>query len=193
MAKQKLNKKTVLITLLIVALLFTVLLVLEKKSIINIYSKDGPAITEAEETTSTAETAQSDFTGTDDRMPGNTLDENKGSGGIVDDSGSVGGNIDMSNPIVSSTKEITLYSPKSNASVANGIEVSGNSTLPKISYRIIDNISGVISMGELVVNGGRFAGKLSVETSASDGRIDFYATKQDGVEFSNIEVPVRFK
>lgn len=143
------------------------------------------------ETTSTAPTAQSDFTGGTEREPGNTLSENEGSGGIRDNEGNLS-DVDTSSSISSESGEITLYTPKGNSKVASGEKVAGESKLSVVSYRIIDNVSGVISTGQLKVVNGKFSGTLEFTTTATEGRLDLFGTKPDGAEYSIIEVPVRF-
>lgn len=185
------NKKIlVLIILLICAAVFVFL---EKTKVIDLYKKDTPVVTEAEQSTSTTKTAQSDFSAGEERQAGNTQSENKGTGGIVDSNGTTSSEIDMTNPTISKSGDITLYNPKQNSLLTTDLEVSGVSKLSEVSYRLIDDISGVINMGKLNVVDGKFSGKLSFQTNAKEGRLDFYGAKSDGTEFSNIEVPVRFK
>jgi len=143
-------------------------------------------------TTSTARSAQADFSdGDPNKEPGNSLNENRGSA-VVEDSESA--NVKAtSNPITSNTGEITVYSPSKNSLVMDNTVLSGKSTLPKVEYRITDSISGVIVTGSLVVKDGKFSGKISINTSATDGRIDIFATRADLSEYSSVEIPIRFK
>lgn len=143
------------------------------------------------DTTSDIESAQSDFSGAEEREAGNTQLENQGTGQISDTGGVPSS--DTSNSTTSKTGEITVYLPKKDSVVSVNQEISGKSTLPSVSYRIIDNISGVIAAGELKVVNGNFSGKLNFSTPSSQGRIDIFGTKPDATEFSNIELPVRFK
>lgn len=193
MIKQRPSKRKKIVLIILVLLLVSAasLLVLEKKGITNLYTKTNNGASE-EKTTSNTTTAQEDFNDGEIREPGNTSDENRGSGGITDGNGSIG-NVDTSNPVVSSTGEITLYNPKPNELIGSGHQLAGASSLSKVSYRIIDEVSGVISMGEISVVNGKFSGSISFSTSADRGRLDLYGTRSDGVEFSNIEVPLRFK
>jgi len=159
-----------------------------------IYDKDktNEAMDSNAKTTSTAETAQSDFSGGNDR-PIQEADNEKGEAIISDNSGSISEIPNESNWTTSSSGEITLYAPSQNQLIENGYTISGKSTLPVISFRIIDDISGVISTGELSVVDGKYSGSISLSTSASGGRLDIFGTKEDGSEYSNIEVLVRFK
>ena len=142
-------------------------------------------------TTSEEPTAQPDFTDGTDREAGNSLNEFEGSGGITDSNGA--DSSDTSQPIVSDTGEITVYLPHKNSLIKPGQEVSGTSKLSKVSYRIIDDLTGMIGTGELKVVDGKFSGKLQFDTGAKEGRLDIFGTKEDATEFSSVEIPVRFK
>jgi len=143
-------------------------------------------------TTSTEPSAQSDFSaGDSDKQPGNTQNESRGTA-LVKDTGNT--NVGTANTaITSDTGEITVYSPSKNGIIAGGAVLSGKSTLPKVEYRIIDSISGVIATGSLVVKDGVFSGKISFDTNAADGRIDIFATRADLSEYSTVEIPIKFK
>ena len=193
-------KKITVITALAVIVIASIMIVLEKKHVVNLYGINGALISTGSsanqddaKTTSTAETAQDDFSYGDAREPGNTLQEDGGSAEISD----TNGNLDASTPtdksIVSKTGEITVYTPQKDSLVQSGQVVSGKSSLSKVTYRIIDSSSGMIAMGELKVVNGNFSGKLNFSTSASEGRLDIFGTRDDLSEFSNIEIPMRFK
>lgn len=193
-------KKITVITALAVIVIASIMIVLEKKHVVNLYGINGALISTGSsanqddaKTTSTAETAQDDFSDGDAREPGNTLQEDGGSAEISD----TNGNLDASTPtdksIVSKTGEITVYTPQKDSLVQSGQVVSGKSSLSKVTYRIIDSSSGMIAMGELKVVNGNFSGKLNFSTSASEGRLDIFGTRDDLSEFSNIEIPMRFK
>lgn len=184
------NKKIFLILILSIASLTLILLfVLERTNKTNFFGNNA-VLTENGETTSSAETAQSNYTDGNIREPGNTLNESKGSATLIANPVQ---SDNHSNPIVSKTGDITLYSPKSNAIVGSEFSISGSSNLSMVSYRVIDDISGVIGSGELTVTNGKFGGMINLQTNASSGRLDFFGTRQDGTEFSNLEVAVRFK
>lgn len=142
--------------------------------------------------TSTAPTAQNDFSDGDDRrVPNHSKDE--GSEAIItDDQGNVESVPDKSTWTFSSSGEITLYLPAKNALISSGDKLSGQSTLKNVSFRLIDNVSGVIAQGQLNVVNGKFSGIFDFNTTATDGRLDVFGLKNDGVEFGNIEVPIRF-
>jgi len=143
-------------------------------------------------TTSLAPTAQEDFTDGDKRTIQET-NKDKGDATVSDNQGSITKITNPSEWMTSSSHEITLYSPAQNQIVRNGDYISGESSLNIVSFRIIDDISGVISTGQLSVVKGKFSGTISFSTTASSGRLDIYGTRDDGGEFSNVEVPVRFK
>lgn len=143
-------------------------------------------------TTSTAPTAQENFNGGDERIV-KEVNKDKGDAVVSDNQGSVPEIPAQSEWITSNSGEITLYSPTQTQIIKNGDYISGESSLPIVSFRIIDDISGVISTGQLSVVNGKFSGNISFSTTASAGRLDIYGTRDDGSEFSNVEVPVRFR
>lgn len=193
---KKTSKKRVVIALLSILLAVITVVILEKAAITNFFgnktANNSPS--SDAQTTSDQPSAQPDFAEGDDREAGNTLREDKGSASIIDsapfDSGSHEQNVA---PITSSTGEISVLSPTNNLIVDNQFYIAGSSTLPSISYRIIDNISGVISTGELAVVNGKFSALVNINTGATEGRVDIFGIKPDGNEFSNIEIPLRFR
>jgi hypothetical protein len=66
------------------------------------------------------------------------------------------------------------------------------SKLDLVQYRVIDSNSGVIATGNLKVVDGKFSGIVTYSSTATEGRIDIFAVKQDGTEYANVELPVRF-
>lgn len=143
-------------------------------------------------TTSTSPTAQEGYTDGNDR-PIQETNREKGDAVISDNQGSISQIPEESSWTTSSTGQITLYSPSKNQLIKNGGSISGQSSLSAVSFRIIDDVSGEISTGQLSVVNGKFSGIISFSTTASEGRLDIFGTKSDGGEFSNVEVPVRFK
>ncbi len=142
-------------------------------------------------TTSTLPTAQEDFTGGDERQPGNTVRENEGTGNIEDRQGAVSEQTDPGVWTTSSTGEVTVQNPYPNKILRSGTEISGTSSLQKVSYRIIDSVSGVIAQGELTVVNGKFSGIINFSSSATEGRLDIFGAHSDGSEFSNVEIPIK--
>lgn len=194
----KTNKKRIVRTLLIVLIalvvMLAVLFILEKQNVIDIFKANTPSTSDQDaQTTSEAPSAQSDFSDGGVREPAAPTSNSAGSSVITDNNGNVSPSTVTSNPQTSRSGEISVYSPQPNTVLQKGQEVSGASSLSSISYRIIDDISGVIATGTLQVVNGRFSGSIGFDTNATQGRIDIYATRADGVEFSNIEIPVRFK
>lgn len=168
-----------------------VVLFLEKRQIIDLYSKEPTAVNPSDaKTTSSAPTAQEDFTGGDERL----IPENKKNEGTVQDTGgTASNNVDDSLWTNSADNMITVYSPAKNALVTNGSVLSGESKLPKVYFRLIDDVSGVISRGSLNVVNGKFSGTFDFSTTGTNGRLDIFNSASDGVESSNVEIPVRFK
>lgn len=152
--------------------------------------KSNNSIDTSAQTTSSTPSAQTGFTEGSSRDIGNSIHEDEGEGGIIDSNGTP--STTTSHPRSSETNEITIYLPLDDSSVSSGQEISGTSKLSTINYRIIDNKTGVIGSGALKVVDGKFSGKLSFITRATEGRIDIFASRPDGVEYSNIEIPVRF-
>lgn len=178
----------VCVVLIIVLLLFTIL---ELLNITNIFGNHrSNNLNSDAQTTSSVPSAQSDFSDGGDRIVGDTTGNND-IGSISDNAGTPSSN--TSSPITSVTGEITLYLPIKNALVKSGQEVAGDSSLSAISYRIIDNTHGVIATGSLSVVNGKFSGNMNFDTDATEGRLDIFGTRSDGVEFSSIEVPIRFR
>ena len=186
------SKRTRLIIILVCSLLLIggIIFILEKKHIINLYGKE-PGDNDPG-TTSQVETAQSNYSNGGQREAGSADNDDTGSVGVTDTGGS-DATTDSSNPIISNSGEITVYSPGSNVLIKPGQILSGTSKLNTVSYRLIDDVSGVIATGSLSVVDGRFSAKISFSTGATTGRIDVFGAKADGVEYSNIEIPIRFK
>ncbi len=188
------KKKLIYASIILIIIVGSIVALLSKSNFPGINkSVEQDSSEEIAETTSEEPSAQSEFVSTDNREPGNTISEQRGSAIISDEAGSIDDSTDTSNPISSSSGEISVYTPSQQSIVRQGSSISGTSTLNKINYRIIDNVSGVIALGELSVVNGRFAGKLDFTTNATEGRIDIYSVTDQGVEFSNVNITVRFK
>jgi len=145
-----------------------------------------------DKTTSTAPSAQENFDKGGARSVA-TTPENKGSAGVSDSQGQQVSVADNSQWSTSKTGEITVYSPMKDKLLINGDLVSGESTLPIVYYRVLDDVTGMIAQGQLIVVGGKFSGSINYTTSASNGRLDIYGASDSGREFGNVEIPVRFK
>ncbi len=143
-------------------------------------------------TTSSAPSAQENFTTGDNRSPASN-DSEKGSAVIVDNQGQQTTTPNQSQWTTSKTGEITVYEPAKSQVVAKGAVISGASSTSVVYYRIIDDVSGMITQGQFSVVNGKFSGTLSFNTTAANGRIDVYGADATGKEFGNVEVPIRFK
>jgi hypothetical protein len=168
--------------------LLVLLFVLEITHVINLYSKKQPVATDAK-TTSTAPTAQEDFTEGGER-PIARSDKTEG---IIQDTGGTAPSTDQAQWSSSSDGAITVYMPAKNDLITSGGTLSGASNLSKVSFRLIDDVSGVIAQGSLTVVNGKFSGSFSFSTNGTNGRLDIFSAAPDGVESSNVEIPVRFR
>ena len=187
--KSKSNKKSYI---LVAVVFLVILIILFWYLVITKDNKNNTSNNEEAKTTSLAPTADENFSTGNDR-PEQGLNSDKGEAIISDNQGSIDNIPNESNWIKSATGEITLYSPSENQLIKNGDVISGESELSSVSFRIIDDLSGLISTGELAVVDNKFSGTISFSTTATAGRLDIYGSRSDGVEFSNIEVRVRFK
>ncbi|MBA3758775.1 hypothetical protein H0X10_04075 [Candidatus Saccharibacteria bacterium] len=187
--KKTSNQKTLLIIVGVVLALLVLLIVLEKTKVINLYSKKQPTSTEAK-TTSTAPTAQADFSDGDERL---IADTSRNEGIIKDTGGNLTDIPAESQWQKSSDGKITVYTPGKDSVVKNGDTLSGSSSLSQVSFRLIDDVTGVIAQGTLSVVNGNFSGSFDFSTTGTNGRLDIFNSSPDGIESSNTEIPVRFK
>lgn len=145
-------------------------------------------------TTSDAPSAQEDFSDGNDRgEPGNTLGEDDGTATVTDNNGQTNSQTNPHKWISSKSGDVTVYSPTSGQLTRSGDQISGKTSLDSVNFRIIDNLSGVIASGKLKVVKGKFSGTIDFSTNADKGRIDVFGTLDSGKEFSNIEIPVKFR
>lgn len=91
----------------------------------------------------------------------------------------------------SKNKSLVVHSPTAQQVLKSGSLLEGSSTSNKISFRLIDNVSGVIAQGDLNVIDGKFSGKFLFSTSANEGRVDIFTINPDGTESNNISIDVR--
>jgi len=190
--KRYVLKKNLLITMGVGLLSFVILFMLVKTKVITLHSKNSStAIPETEaKTTSTAPSAQENFTGGDDRK-GTSNNPNEGT--VSDASGNSPSTPPQSQWVKSADGSITLYAPAKDATLTSGDSLSGASSLERVSFRLIDDVSGVIAQGSLSVVNGKFSGKFSFSTTGTSGRLDVFSASSDGVESSNIEIPIRYR
>lgn len=156
------------------------------------YSRIDDSVDSISKTTSTAPSAQEEFTGATER-PVLEPSSEKGEAYVSDNQGQSEIIPDKSQWTTSHSGQIIVYSPSNNQLLQKGDLISGESSLSTVSFRIIDNVSGVISEGQLTVVNGKFSGSVGFSTTATEGRLDIYSSSEDGIESSNIGIPVRFK
>jgi hypothetical protein len=137
----------------------------------------------------TTDPSQSDFTGEKEKE---VLYNNKEEGVVSDTKGKVDTTPAEDEWITSADKKISVYSPTANSILSSGSILSGQSTANIISFRLIDNISGVIAQGKISVVSGKFSGVFNFKTAATEGRLDVFFANDNGSESSIIEIPVRF-
>ena len=184
------NSKKIKVTLVVICLFISLLLVyvLERKNIINL-RPNKLQVQSTAKTTSTADTAQENFTDGDNRVPTSTL---KQEGTMEDSNGAVSTTPPENQWKTSVDKAITVFSPSTDASFKTGSQVSGKSVYPVVSFRLIDDVQGVLSQGNIKVVNGKYAGVLNFSTQGKLGRLDIFSTSSDGTEKSNVEIQIRF-
>lgn len=189
------RKKMTLIGIGVILLILSVLFILDRTGTVEIFTKKSNNFQEDKDakTTSKAPSAQSGYSDGDERQPGNTLNENKGTSVIKDTNGDIPKSVNTGHAVTSSSGEITVYTPVANSHIKAGQTVAGTSTLTKVTYRVLDDVTGMIAMGELSVVNGKFSGAIDFNTTSKNGRIDIFATKSDGSEYSTVEIPIVFR
>jgi hypothetical protein len=140
-------------------------------------------------TTSKEPSAQSNFTSGGQRE---VVQSNRNEGIVTDTGGNVPSLPPSSGWSSSTSGIITVYSPAKNSLLSTGQTLLGESSADRVSFRIIDSVSGVIAQGSIGVVNGKFSGNFSFETSAQEGRLDIFTVNNSGVESNVIEIPVRF-
>lgn len=143
-------------------------------------------------TTSNQPSAQSNFTSdsaSNTKKLASTI-ENEGT--VADTNGTVISNTNASQYIKSNGGVIIVHEPLTNSQLKKGSQLVGESTADEVSFRLIDNITGVIAQGNLKVVSGKFSGTFDFSTTATEGRLDLFTATPDGVESNNIYIPVRF-
>lgn len=148
------------------------------------------------QTTSTAPTAQSNFNSGSAR-PTDT-NSNTAANGANNTVTDTNGNVSSTPPSSRWSKSadgssIVVYTPAANNLLSNGDTLSGTSTQPSVSFRLVDNVSGVIAEGKLTVVNGKFSGTFNFSTKATQGQVEIFNQAPDGTESNNVAVPVRFK
>lgn len=185
------TRKITLIFCASLLLLCGVVFVLEKTHLINLYKKN--IVLEADNktlTTSKSESAQKNFSEGGNRTP---QQANKNEGIVTDNNGNISNIPPADKWTKSASGAITLYTPVKGELLQSGSSLSGEANIAYVSFRLIDDVSGMISQGNLKVVNGRFSGIFNFKTTGSVGRLDIYSTEQDGSEMNSIEIPLRFK
>ena len=173
--------------ILVVAAVVVALLIFKNRTARN----TAPVKDTVTKTTSTAPSAQSDFSDGGARNPSSSSD--KGTATITDSQGQQTDNSSQDTWSTSTSGEITVYKPVKNALLEKNSTISGASQLATVYFRVIDDVSGKIAEGQLSVVAGKFSGNLSFNTTAATGRLDIYGRQDSGKEFSVVAIPVRFK
>lgn len=142
-------------------------------------------------TTSKQESAQNDFTGAGkkDEYVVTPVDE-----GVVTDSSGVIGTVPAASQwSQSSSGDIIVYSPTKNGVLTSGSSLMGEAKSNQVSFRLIDNVRGVIAQGKISVINGKYSGLFDFTTTATEGRVDVFTATADGIEQNIVEIPVRFQ
>lgn len=140
-------------------------------------------------TTSKQPSAQSNFNGGKKRE---VVQTNKEEGVVVDSNGVILNIPPETDWTTSKDGVITVYSPFTNSTLKTGQSLSGKTSVPSISFRLIDNISGEIAQGKINVINGKFSAVFDFSTKATEGRLDVFVADKNGLESSVIEIPLRF-
>ncbi|MEI7689431.1 MAG: hypothetical protein WCI79_00495 [Candidatus Saccharibacteria bacterium] len=182
----------IILSVIILALLCAAFAICEINHITNFIKSPAANNPDATaQTTSTVPSAQNDFTNGDSRTA--VTQTTKQEGIVLDTQGNVISTVPQSEWSVSTDGIISAYSPTKNAILSSGSTISGESTTSIVSFRLIDNVSGVISQGNISVNNGKFSGVFEFATTATEGRLDLFSSDTNsGRESSTVEIPVRF-
>lgn len=141
-------------------------------------------------TTSEQPSAQSDFTSSKERSA-NTTDKNEGT--VTDNNGDIKSIPPSSEWSTSSDSLISVYYPQKNSILTNNSTISGETSKDVVSFRLIDDIYGMIAEGTIKVVDKKFSGNINFNTTGSEGRLDVYYSNSNGAESSAVEIPIRFK
>ena len=185
------NNKKVIYPLLILVVLVGIFFVLRQMNAFHLFSQPASTVSTSDKsahTTSTLPTAQSDYTG---GSPRSTQTTDIAPGTVADNQGQVSTTPPSTQWSTSPNGAITVYSPVQNSVLHSGDTLSGAATGDRVSFRLIDNVSGVISQGSLSVVNGKFSGTFNFSTKATEGRVDVFNQAADGTESNNVSVQVK--
>lgn len=187
MYKKKKIKILITITMSVVIILLLIF-ILDSKNIINI-RPDKTLVPINAKTTSTAATAQDNFTNGGDRSP---VNNSKSEGTLQDNKGVIYTLPPESQWIKSKDSAIVVFYPTINSTLKSGTQISGKTAYKEVSFRLIDDLQGVIAQGNIKVVEGKFAGILNFSTQGKNGRLDIFSMNYDGTEKSNVEIILRY-
>lgn len=183
------SKKAPIIIASVIGLIL-LLGLLEWAGVIDIIKSTPKIITTDTETTSEQESAQTDFTGQKDK-DATRLDKEEGI--VTDNKGAISDTPPANQWSVSESGLIKVYSPARNSLLGRGDILAGEARSETVSFRLIDDVSGVIANGTLAVTGGKFSGTFDFVSSGQSGRVDVFNADDKGLESNIVEIPVRFK
>jgi len=186
--RNRLRKKLLLMAAILVTIVGGYLIYAKSVNIwpLQSYRSDTPTISEPKinKSSSDQDVAQKNETNA-------TQGNNSTNGtGVVDTNG-VGVSKNQSG-ISSASGMITLFTPKENQKLSDGVSVEGKSSVDAVQYRLKDSLHGVISQGRLTVKNGVFSGTLKIHTNATEGTFEVYSSDAQGREVNNIKVEVRY-
>lgn len=189
MLKHKLTKRKILAIAIVLAFgFFAVFELTGRTSVFLDHSKK--VVDTKSKTTSDEPSAQADYSDGGNREPAGA--QSKDTTAVQDTRG-----IDVpesaAQPLVSTDGAITVYSPGHGAVLLSGSSLTGKATVSVISYRLIDNKSGVTATGDLKVVNGNFSGKFNYSNAGTEGRLDVFQTGPGGIEKSILEIPVKLR
>lgn len=189
MVKNKKVKESKKKYLVIVMIILAAGIVIASRAI-SIENKDQNNFENTANTTSTAATAQPDF---NDGTEREAVVNNTNEGTVTDTSGNFSVDNGTEASLRSGDGKISLLVPTKDSIIRSSDAISGFSEYPAVSFRLIDDVSGVIARGELQVVDGKFSGEFNFSSNASRGRLDVFSANPDGTEESNLSVDIRFK
>lgn len=184
MKKNKQSTRTGLkLSLGIVVLLALALVLLEVTHVFDIFPRSRKAITSPIITSLQPHQTNSHTPAASSFTQGTSTDQ-KGSGTVSTPS---------SDWATSTSGLLTLKQPVSGAKVSSGFVLIGSSSVSPVQYRLIDSISGVISVGSITVYNGSFSASISLKNIGTSGRLDVFNTASSGKEINEVQIPVGFK
>lgn len=130
--------------------------------------------------------------GSSTQKTNDTSNSSRTIGGGNDTGGSSVANTPESQWVISKSGNITVKQPVANSKIASGATLSGSAKVDKVSFRLIDDKTGVIAQGTLSVVNGNFSGSLNFTPNSSTGRLDVFSTDAQGVELNEVQIAVSF-